>query len=89
MSDLIARLRGEFDSIWVPPDTYLLDAGLSAEGLIAQVRLGLAALLLLFPAVNAVVEASMTGQTRVGGRSATSSETTGGPSSRCSRACST
>src|SRR6266545_1613488 len=67
MSDLIARLRDEFATIWVPPDTYLLDAGLSAEGLIAQVRLGLAALLLLFPAVNAVVEASMTGHTRVGG----------------------
>ena len=67
MSDLITRLRDEFTTIWVPPDTHLLDAGLSAEGLIAQVRLGLAALLLLFPALNAVVEASLSGRTPVGG----------------------
>ena len=65
--ELLARVRDEARTIWIPPDTHLLDAGLSAEELIAQVRLGLAALLLLFPTISAVVEASLTGGTRIAG----------------------
>jgi diguanylate cyclase (GGDEF)-like protein len=69
MPDLLTRLRDEFTTIWVPPDTYLLDAALSSEGVIGQVRLGLAALLLLFPVVNEVIEATETGRSDVGGLS--------------------
>ena len=67
MRETLRRLRAELESFWTPPDTYLVDAGTMAETLIGQVRLGLVVVLMLYPTVNAVVEAAMFGVTRVTG----------------------
>lgn len=67
MRDFLRRVRGEVEAFWTPPDTYLVDAGTMAETLIGQVRLGLVVILMLFPTVDAVVEAAMLGVTRVTG----------------------
>jgi len=68
MRDFLGRIRGELQTIWTPPDTYLLDAGNTAEVLLSHVRLGLAALLLLFPTISAVFEPSSVGRaTRIAG----------------------
>jgi two-component system, cell cycle response regulator len=42
--------------MWAEPDAYLLDAGTSAELMIARVRLGLTTVLLAVPAVNLIIE---------------------------------
>ena len=58
---MIARfreLRGQLHDIWAPPDSYLLDAGSSAELLIAQIRLVLTAVLLSVPVVNLIIGGS-------------------------------
>lgn len=67
LRETVARLRKELQAFWTPPDTYLIDQGTTAEILIARVRLGLFVLLMLFPTINAVVEASMTGRTAIAG----------------------
>ena len=54
----LAELRAQLQELWAPPDSYLLDAGTSAELMIAQVRLGLTTVLLSVPLVNLVVSAS-------------------------------
>jgi two-component system cell cycle response regulator len=67
MREALRRLRSELETFWTPPDTYLVDAGTMAETLIAQVRLGLVVVLMLYPTINAVVEAALFGVTRVTG----------------------
>ncbi|HSE52103.1 MAG TPA: diguanylate cyclase [Gemmatimonadales bacterium] len=54
----LAKLRAQLQELWAPPDSYLLDAGTSAELIIAQVRLGLTSVLLLVPLVNLAVSSS-------------------------------
>ena len=51
----LERVKLRFADIWTAPDPYLLDAGTDAELLIARVRLGLTALLLLIPIANLIV----------------------------------
>ncbi|HEU5218439.1 MAG TPA: hypothetical protein VFU23_07260, partial [Gemmatimonadales bacterium] len=53
--DLLARFRARFAEIWAEPDAYLLDAGTSAELLIARVRLGLTTALLAVPLINLII----------------------------------
>ncbi len=49
MRDAIGRLWSRLRPLWAPPDQYLVDAAAGSEVWIAQVRLGLAALLLFNP----------------------------------------
>jgi diguanylate cyclase (GGDEF)-like protein len=63
----LRELRGRLHDLWAPPDSYLLDAGSSAELLIAQIRLALTAVLLMVPLANLLI----------GGRSETSSHLAG------------
>jgi len=67
MREPLKGLRSQLEAFWTPPDTYLVDAGTMAETLIARVRLGLVVVLMLYPTINAVVEAAMVGATRVTG----------------------
>jgi diguanylate cyclase (GGDEF)-like protein len=48
----LARRFEQLERFWEPPDDFLLDAGKSAELLIARIRLGLTLLLLLIPFAN-------------------------------------
>ena len=67
MREPLKGLRSQVEAFWTPPDTYLVDAGTMAETLIARVRLGLVVVLMLYPTIDAVVEAAMVGATRVTG----------------------
>jgi diguanylate cyclase (GGDEF)-like protein len=67
MREPLKGLRSQLEAFWTPPDTYLVDAGTMAETLIARVRLGLVVVLMLYPTINAVVEAAMVGATQVTG----------------------
>jgi diguanylate cyclase (GGDEF)-like protein len=51
----IQEARVQLRELWSPPDGYLLDAGTSAELMIAQVRLALTTVLLLVPLTNLVI----------------------------------
>lgn len=55
IQERLDRWKRKFADIWKAPDPYLLDAGTDAELLIARVRLGLTALLLLIPIANLIV----------------------------------
>lgn len=55
IQERLDRVKRKFAEIWTAPDPYLLDAGTDAELLIARVRLGLTALLLLIPIANLIV----------------------------------
>lgn len=46
--------RNFFGSLWSPPDPILAEAGVAGELLVAKIRLGLAALLLLIPAIDSL-----------------------------------
>src|SRR5580704_7880716 len=48
------RLSNFFESLWSRPDPVLAEAGVAGELLVAKIRLSLAALLLLIPAINTV-----------------------------------
>ena len=48
-------LRARLAKIWAEPDAFLLDAGTSAELMIARVRLALTAVLLAVPAINLII----------------------------------
>jgi hypothetical protein len=54
----LTELRAQLQDLWAPPDSYLLDAGTSAELMIATVRLALTSVLLSVPLVNLVVSSS-------------------------------
>ena len=51
----LSELRSQLQDLWAPPDSYLLDAGTSAELMIATVRLALTSVLLSVPLVNLLV----------------------------------
>jgi len=51
----IQELRAQLQDLWAPPDGYLLDAGTSAELMIAKVRLALTSVLLLVPLTNLII----------------------------------
>jgi diguanylate cyclase (GGDEF)-like protein len=55
MTARLQELRAQLQDLWAPPDGYLLDAGSSAELLIAQIRLALTSVLLLVPLSNLVI----------------------------------
>ena len=55
MRDTIQRLRAKLQDLWAPPDGYLLDAGSSAELMIAQIRLALTSILLAVPLANLLI----------------------------------
>ena len=52
----LKQLRARLAEMWAEPDAYLLDAGTSAELMIARVRLGLTTVLLAVPAINLIIE---------------------------------
>jgi diguanylate cyclase (GGDEF)-like protein len=52
----LKQLRSRLAEMWAEPDAYLLDAGTSAELMIARVRLGLTTVLLAVPAINLIIE---------------------------------
>ena len=52
----LKELRSRLAEMWAEPDAYLLDAGTSAELMIARVRLGLTTVLLAVPAINLIIE---------------------------------
>lgn len=56
LAQRIQGLRGQLQDIWAPPEGYLLDAGTSAELLIAKVRLVLTTVLLTVPLTNLIVD---------------------------------
>ncbi|MGB7331081.1 MAG: hypothetical protein WBD25_06830, partial [Terriglobales bacterium] len=47
-------LRNFLGSLWSLPDPVLAEAGVAGELLVAKIRLGLAAVLLLIPTINTV-----------------------------------
>ena len=49
------ELRARAAVMWAEPDAFLLDAGTSAELMIARVRLGLTAVLLSVPVINLII----------------------------------
>lgn len=51
----VQLLRVRASELWAEPDAYLLDAGTSAELMIARVRLGLTTVLLTVPAINLII----------------------------------
>jgi diguanylate cyclase (GGDEF)-like protein len=51
----LRELRSRLQDIWAPPDSHLLDAGSSAELLIARIRLALTSVLLLVPLANLMI----------------------------------
>lgn len=48
------KFRDILGSVWSRPDSVLAEAGVAGELLVAKVRLGLATLLLLIPAINSI-----------------------------------
>ncbi len=55
IQDRVKVLRARLAEIWAEPDAFLLDAGTSAELMIARVRLALTAVLLAVPAINLII----------------------------------
>jgi len=53
--DRVKELRTRFGEVWKEPDAFLLDAGTSAELMIARVRLGLTVVLLAVPLINLII----------------------------------
>jgi hypothetical protein len=52
MQARLRELKERFAGMWAEPDAFMLDAGTTAELLIAKVRLGLTLLLLAVPVIN-------------------------------------
>jgi len=55
LAQRIQGLRARLQDLWAPPDSYLLDAGTSAELMIAKVRLALMTVLLAILLTNLIV----------------------------------
>src|SRR5262245_50295956 len=48
------KIRTYFATLWAGPDPVLAEAGIAGELLVAKIRLALATLLLLIPAINSL-----------------------------------